>query len=701
MSPSLVVKSACELCNQGCGVLIRVEDGRPVGIKGDPNDPVSRGAICVKGQASLDYLNHPNRLKHPLKRIGEKGKGEWHTIGWDEAFEDIASKLGEIKTKYGPESIAFMRGAAKGYQDAYMGRFANAFGSPNITSMAPLCFVSRANAYMLTYGDMVFPDYENPPALILLWAINTHNTAAGEWKRTTEAVKKGSELIVIDPWKSESARMAEVWIKPRPCSDLALALGMLNVILKEELYDHDFVEKWTVGFDRLKEHVGAYPPEKVAEITWVPADTIARVAHTYAEAKSACLVLGNGTDNNINNLQTARAVSILRAVTGNVGRPGGDLQWSSSGALPRGSPDLNAQDALPPQVRARRLNAGDALLPIAYYSLPQTVMAAILTGKPYPIRAVFVQGANLLQTLPNSNETYRALQKVEYLVVSDLFMTPTAELADIVLPVASYLEVDSLHEGEYTRAANVIQKVASVGECLSDYEIYAGLARRMGLERYFSKTSEEMLDYILAPTGLTFAEFRKRGAVAGVRQPRLHEKVGFNTPSKKVELYSSTLAEWGFDPLPVYHEPPESPMSDPDLTRKYPFVLTNHKSAFFQHSGERMINRLRRSHPEPVVHIQADTARRMDIHEGDWVSIETMRGKIRQKADLVADMDPRVVIADYGWWFPEKDAVSLHGWAESNLNILTYSGRPWGREMGTPTLRGIVCNVAKLREQVG
>ena len=204
-------------------------------------------------------------------------------------------------------------------------------------------------------------------------------------------------------------------------------------------------------------------------------------------------------------------------------------------------------------------------------------------------------------------------------MVSDLFMTPTAELADIVLPVASYMEVDSLHEGEYMQAANIIQKVASVGECRSDYEIYAGLARRMGFGKYFDRTAREMLDFILSPTGMTFDEFRKVGAVSGSKQYLRHESAGFNTPSKKVELYSSRLAAWGLEPLPVYHEPPESPVSDPDLALRYPFVLTNHKPAAFPHAGGRMIERLRRSHPEPIVPIQTGIAKKMGIEEGNWL----------------------------------------------------------------------------------
>lgn len=694
-NPTRLVKSTCELCYQGCGVLIHMDGNRPVKVAGDPNDPVSRGAICIKGISSLEYLDNPQRLKHPLRRTGARGEGKWQQISWDEAFDEIASKLAGFKTKYGPESVAFMRGAAKGYQETYTSRFANAYGTPNVSSMAHLCFVCRANAQMLTHGALLFPDYEFPPAMMLMWAVNTHNTALGEWKKTTEALRKGSKLIVIDPWQSELASEAQVWVKPRPCTDLALALGMINVIIDEDLYDKDFVEKWTVGFDELKEHIQEYRPERVAEITWVPAETIRQIARSYATTKPACLVLGNGIDNNINNFQTARAVSILRAITGNIGNPGTDVEWSPSGLLPKGDPGLNAQDAISGETRAKRLSAKDGFLPMVFYSVPQSIMSAILTEKPYPIKAVFVQGASLLNTLPDSNVTLEAFQKLDYLVVSDQFMTPTAEMADIVLPVTCFLEMDSVHEGEYVQAANVVQKVAQTGECRTDYEIYAGLAKHMGLEKYFDKTEEEVLDSILESSGITFDEFRKIGAVSGSKQYRKHEKVGFSTPSKKVELYSSRLAEWGFDPLPVYHEPPESPVSAPELVEKYPFVLTNHKLLPFKHSQGRMMEGLRRSRPDPMVHVQTGTAKRLGIGEGDWVYIETQRGKIRQRANLVSSIDPRVIIADFGWWFPEKDASALHGWAESNLNILTYSGKPWGREMGTPTLRGIVCNVYK------
>ena len=476
---------------------------------------------------------------------------------------------------------------------------------------------------------------------------------------------------------------------------MALALGMINVIINEGLFDKDFVENWTVGFDKLKAHIQNYPPEKVEGITWVPSETIREVARFYAASKPACIAWGNGIDNNINNFQSARAIAILRAITGNLGRPGGDVEWSSSGIVPKGSPELLQQEALSPDVRAKRISADDGMLPIIFYALPQSIVKAVIEADPYPIRAALVQGGSLLHTYTNVQETYKALKSLDFLVVTDFFMTPTAELADIVLPVATYLEIDSLHESEYMPAVGVIQKVAQIGECWSDYKILSELAKRLGLGNCFWEDCKQALDFILKPAGLTFDEFRKVGVISGSKQYGKYEKNGFDTPSGKVELYSSQLEEWGFDPLPVYHEPPESPYSEPELANEYPLVFTNRKLAPFQHSGGRQIATLRGSHPEPLVHIHTETASKLGIEEDDWVYIETKRGRIKQKAALTPNIDPRVVILEYGWWFPERKASELYGWAESNLNILTDNKPPYAREMGSATLRGILCKVYK------
>jgi anaerobic selenocysteine-containing dehydrogenase len=689
-----VVRSRCEFCMAGCGVMVYLRDGKPIRVEGDPDDPVSKGVLCLKGVAALEYLYHPERLKYPLKRAGERGEGKWQQITWDEALNTIAAELTKAKEKYGAESVVFIRGGAKGYQDSYIARLANVFGTPNVGSGAPMCYVPRLNASMITYGFMALPDYEYPPACIVLWGVNTCSTAFSECKQTNEALERGSKLIVIDPGETVFAQKANIWVKPRPCSDLALALGMINVIINEGLFDRDFVEGWTVGFDKLKAHIQDYPPEKVEEITWVPAETIREAARFYATNKPACIAWGNGIDNNINNFQSARAIAMLRAITGNVSKPGGDLEWSPSGIVAKTSPELLQQNALPTEVRAKRISAGAGMLPVLFYALPQDVVKAIIKADPYPIRAAFIQGGSLLHTYTNAQEVYQALKSLDFLVVSDFFMIPTAELADIVLPVATFLEIDNLHESEYSAAVGVIQKVAQVGECWSDLRICNELAKRLGLGNYFWEDDKQVLDFILKPRGLTFDELRKVGLISVGKQYRQYERNGFNTPSGKVELYSSKLEEWGFDPLPVYHEPPESPFSEPELVKEYPLIFTSWKLVPFEHSQGRQIESLRSSHPDPLVIIHRETASKLGIKEGEWVYIETKRGRIRQKAVLSANIDPRVVILEHGWWFPEKDS-DVHGWAESNLNILTDSKPPYGREIGSATLRGILCKVYK------
>lgn len=689
-----VVATTCQLCMAGCGVLVYLRDGKPVRVEGDPDYPVNKGVLCSTGMASLEYLYHPDRLKHPLKRAGERGGGKWQQIPWDEALDRIAAELTKTKEKYGAESVVIIRGYAKGYQEAYLARFANLFGTPNVASTAPICHIPRVRGSEMTCGFMPSPDYEYPPACIVMWGVNSHATAILNSKREMEALQKGSKLVVMDPAEIEYTRRADIWVRPRPSSDLALALGMINVIMNENLYDKDFVDKWTVGFDKLKGHVQDYTPEKVGEVTWVPAETIREAARLYATNKPACIAWGNAIDTNTNNFQCARAISILRAITGNLGTPGGDIEWSPSGVVPRGSAELAQQDALPPDVRAKWISAGDGILPTVSYALPQTIVKAMIEADPYPVHAAFVPGASLLQTYANAQETRRALESLDFLVVSDFFMTPTAELADIVLPVATYLEIDHLHESLYRPTVGVIQKVAQIGECWSDYRIWKELAERLGLGNYFWD-EKEVLDYILKPVGLTFDEFRKVRVISGSKQYRKYEKSGFNTPSGKVELYSSRLKEWGFDPLPVWREPPESPYSEPELAEEFPLVFANRKLASYRHSAGRQIAVLRGSHPEPLVTIHTETAGKLGIAEGDWVYIETKRGRIKQKATLTPDIDHRVVVVDYAWWFPEKEDSELHGWAESNINVLTNNKQPYGREMGSATLKGILCKVYK------
>jgi anaerobic selenocysteine-containing dehydrogenase len=650
-----LVKSTCGICFNNCGVLIQMESGRATKIKGDPDSPVNKGNLCKKGLASLEYLFSPDRLKYPFKRVGEKASGKWERISWDGALSMIADKMMKAKDKHGAESVAFIDGSAKGLQEAVLRRFVNAFGSPNLISTDHICFVPRKSAAVMTFGFYPLPDYDYPPACVLVWGANLAATRICEYRRFSRALKEGAKLVVIDPRRTELARKADLWVQLRPGSDLALALGIINVIVNENLYDAIFIDQWATGFDELKDHVQAYPPEKVSEITWVPVETIRRAARIYAANGPACIQLGNAVDQNVNSFQTSRAISILRAVTGNLGRPGGELEKSSLDGLNYFSPEITLEDKISPAMCRKRVGAEHELLLTGAYTLPQSFVKTILEGKPYPVQVGYIQACNPLLTHSNAKRVFQALNKLPFLVVADMFMTPTAALADVVLPVAGYLEFNSIVAPPYYPAAQVQQKVAQVGESRSDFEILNELAKKTGLASYFWENDGQFLDTILEPLGLSFDEFKKLGFISQAKQFRFYRKNGFATPSGKVELYVKRLKDRGFDPLPVYRELPETPQNNPQLAKEYPLIFTSWKSDVYRHSGGRQIPSLRRKSPDPVT----------------------------------------VVGVDYAWWFPEKGLSSLYGWADANINILTDDEPPFSREMGSSNLRGIFCKVYK------
>jgi anaerobic selenocysteine-containing dehydrogenase len=689
-----IVKSTCTLCSSGCGVLIRIEGGRPVKVEGDPEHQASRGALCVRGAASLEYLTSPERLTLPLMRAGARGEGKWREVSWDEALDAVASALAKAKLEYGPESVVFARGGAKGYQDRYLARFANHFGSPNVTATSNICHVPRMNAARLTHGYFPMPDYEYPPATVLLWGVNPAATNLPQHERIKRAVAAGSKLVVVDVAETWYTRRADLWVQPRPASDLALALGVIRVVIEEGVFDADFVEHWTVGFDRLREAVSACTPEETERITWVPADTVRRLAHAYAASRPAALDWGNALDGTINSFQFGRALSILRALCGNLGVPGGEIDWAPPSVVPPGSSELNAQDVIAPELRARRIGTEEKILPIYYSGLPQKTIKAILEDDPYHVEALFVPGCAMLHSYNDSEQVRRALGKVGFCAVSDWFMTPTAEMADIVLPVATYLELDAIHMCEVAPTVSIVQKVAQVGEAWSDLRIYSGLSQRLGFGEAFWADDIAAADYLLGPTGLTFAELREVGQLPAQKVYRAHERDGFQTPSRKVELYSQQLADWGYDPVPVYREPPETPFSAPGLVERYPLILTSQKPAEFTHTSGRQIPSLREAHPDPLVRLHPDTAAGLGVSEGDWVFIENGRGRIRQRVTLADTLDPRVVVAEPSWWYPERQD-ELHGWADSNMNVLASGEPPYGREMGSTTLRGYLCRVVR------
>lgn len=680
------------MCYGACGMLVDVAAGRVVEIKGDPDSPVSRGILCPKGRASLELLYHPQRLHTPLQRVGARGAGRFEALSWDLALDRIADELARAKSSHGPQSVAFAQGSAKGLIDEYNERFANYFGTPNFTSAGNVCFLPRLFASKLTCGSYTIPDYDHPPDLLLLWGVNLAETRTGEHGQALAALKKKTRLMVVDPIRTPLAKRAAIWLAVRPGADLALALGMLQVIIAEKLYDAAFVQAHTVGFEELRAQVAAYTPQRVAEITWIDPEQIKAAARLYATAKTAAIQWGNAVDHGVNSFQTARAICMLRVVTGNLDRPGGDIlpQYPLTGS---GAMDLSGKAALPNEIWEQRVDAQRKLLPFFRRVLPHSITNAILDEEPYAIKSMFVHAANPLLTHTNTGKTIQALEKLDFLAVSEMFMTPTAALADIVLPAATFLEYDSIVAPPYYPHAVIQQQVTTIPQCRSDFAIKNALAQRLGLGEHFYTDMKTLFNEILQPAGITYEDFREIGVLTGPKIYRKFEAMGFDTPSGKVELYSEQLAGWGFAPLPDYVEPPETPYSDSDLADDYPLILTSKKSIYYLHSGGRQIDALRRKHPHPRVWIHPETAAALGIRDRDEVWIETKRGRIRQKALLTDKLDPRVVCVDFGWWFPEEGAGEIYGWQRANLNILTDDEEPVSPETGSANLRGLLCKV--------
>jgi len=696
-SDESVVRSHCRICHGGCGVLVHVKDGKVVRIEGDPESPISKGTLCPKGIASIQLAYHPNRLLYPLKRKGAKGEGRWGRISWDEAYDTLTSKMKEFKNFYGAESIVFGFGTGRD-NESFIYRFSNLLGTPNVISASHMCYIPRVSTSIIICGNLPVCDYEGNPKCIMVWGNNAIISNPDEYKGLylSDALAKGAKLIVVDPRFTKLSDRSNLWLQLRPGTDLALAFGMLHVIIEEDLYDKEFVKNWIFGWKEFVERVQEYPLKRVSEITWIAEEKIREAARLFAETKPACIQWGVAIEQSINCVDNNRILLALAAVTGNLDVPGGMVFYVPPSTI--SAAQFGAHRLLPPEQRKKRLGGDVFKLADAFAIInPKFVWDAILYEKPYPVKMVFLISSNPVLTQANASMVYEALKKVDFLAVSDFFLTPTAELSDLVLPAATWLEMDYVAES-WKRHGYVLarQKVVQVGECKTDHEMLNELGNRMEQKEHWWPTIRDALNAILAPSGLKFEEFVKKGFLRGKMEYRKYEKKGFSTPTGKVELYSTRLKEWGYDPLPQFREPPESPLSRPNLLKDYPYILiTGMRPAAFFHSEHHQIPWLRELLPEPFVEIHPETAEKEGIKQGDWVVIESPRGKCLQRAKLTLGIDPRVVGAQHAWWFPEKSSPE-YGWRESNINLLTDDNPgTCDSAMGATNVRVLLCRISK------
>jgi len=691
------IRTACRSCHGGCGVIAYVKDGKVIKVEGDPESPISHGTLCSKCLAITQLAYHPDRVRYPMKRKDSA----WERVSWDEALDTIAEKFKEVIKEYGPESIVVGQGTGRDYE-SHLYRFANLLGTPNVLTAGHMCYVSRVGATLITCGNLPVCDYEGEPKCIVMWACNPQWTNPDEYKGEGfwRAYKKGSRLIVIDPRKGFLANRADIWLQLRPGTDAALAMGFHHVIVEEGLYDKEFVENYIHGWDAFVERVRQYPLDRVEEITWVKKELIREAARIYATTKPACINWGVPTEQTLNCTDCTRLLTGLMALTGNLDGPGGNVFFVPPPV--RTVSEFSRHRDLPPEQRKKRLGGEQYKLAsrVALIS-PKAAWDAILTGKPYSLKAGLLCGSNPVMTRANAREAYEALKKIEFLAVIDFFLTPTAELADIFLPAATWLEQNHVADN-WKRHGYVLarQKAVEIGECWQDHKIFQELGKRMGQEKEWWDTVEQALDYLLEPSGLTWDDFKDRGYLKGEMRYCKYKEKGFSTPTGKVELYSTTLEKWGRDPLPKYTEIPESPVSTPELLDRYPYILNaGLRTPTFFHSANRMIPWLREIRPDPIVEIHPETAQKRGIHDGQWVYIESPRGRIRQRAKLNDGIHPRVIVAEHGWWFPELRDPS-HGWDIANVNILTdNSPENLDPVMASTNLRVLLCNISPCEDQ--
>lgn len=732
-------KAICMWCHSHCRVSAVIENGRLVRVEEDKDHPwgslftpITKG--CLRARAAAEWFYHPDRLGYPLKRAGEKGEGKWQRISWEQALDEIAENLRQIRDKHGAEAIGNTSGTGRTH-DEYRDRFFHLLGSPNSIGQGEICWGPHITAGHTFFGWTPFPVVRPETNCILAWGGGIPMYLPPLWHASRKAMRRGAKFIVVDPRRIESAEKADIWLQLRPGTDCALAMGMINVIISEGLYDKEFVDKWCHGFDKLAERAQEYAPEKVADITWVPAEKIKEAARMYATNKPAGSIQGMGVEHLPNSMEALHARFILPAITGNIDIKGGDLLEGPPVKVITAK-EIELAEKLPPEQRKKALGAdrfklmawpGYELLEpnvkrvwgkmggdvaIEFPAHAPTVYRAIITGKPYPVRAMITLSSNPMVTQANTKLVFKALKSLDLYVVMDFWMTPSAELADYVLPAASWLERPHIHD-MFGTSKTVLACEAAMPSSVEgqyhrkrDYDLWRELGIRLGQEEYWPwKTLEEAYDYRLAPLGYTLKGFMDKKEKGGFDIPptlyKKYEKTGFGTPTRKVELYSTVLEELGYDPLPRYEEPHESPVSNPELAREYPLILiTGGRFNPMYHSEHRQIESLRKRHPDPIMQLHPKKAEELDIKDGDWVWIETPRGRIRQRCRYFEGMDPRVVHVQHGWWFPELPGEEpwLHGVWMSNANVLTDDDPEHCNKInGGWPLRTALCKVYKVR----
>jgi len=682
-------KTLCGICPAGCWVEVAIKNGRLVDIR--PDNSHALGMICRRGKHAPEMVYSDNRLKYPMRRAGAKGSFQFERITWDEAYDNIVDNLNKVKKESGPQSLAI-----------YTGRGAQEL---SLTGVGALCYVSlHMIAPHVTMGRMqinMFSDIENAE-MVVVWGTNpATDSPPADMQRLEEAAKRGADIVLIDPRRTETATRTDAqWIPIRPGTDAALALSMIKVLIEEDLYDEDFADNWCHGFKELVSYVQHFRPEGVEAITGVPTDTIRDLTHHIYDANGASLLMYTGLEYSNSGVQSARAVLTLFALAGQLDVPGGI-----------GLNMLNSSFPINCSCNQENPNPGLAIgredFPIYSHYRGEShaigLVNSVLKGEPYRIRALVIHGASLLTSWPQTPIWRDTLSKIEFLVCIDRQLTADAAYADIVLPATTMFEICSyMTYGPIFRLRE--KAIEPLWEARNDYLIMAELARRLGYGRLFPQTEEDMVRCALQGSGYTLEDVKEAGGWVRIPTPmmeykkwekgalRQDGKPGFETPTGKFEIWSTVLEEYGYEPLPKYIEPTEGPLGSPDLAEQFPLVFNSgarpDNDFRSQHHG---IEALVKDTPEPTVEINADDAEQRGIENGDLVEVRTLRGSVPFQAQVTRNIVKGAIECNMGGGTP----VGPKAWQEWNVNELT-DVKNYDVISGFPVYKALLCDVVKV-----
>ncbi|MGA7473509.1 MAG: molybdopterin-dependent oxidoreductase [Candidatus Sulfotelmatobacter sp.] len=675
-----VVHAACPHdCPDACGVLITVEDGRATRIQGDPQHPVTRGFLCAKVAKYLDRVYSPDRVLYPMRRIAPKGARStqvWRRISWDEALDEIAERFRKIVAEFGGEAILpYSYGGTLGaLNGASMDRrFFTRLGASELERT--ICSSAGEAGLESVMGVKLGtePDQFIHSRYIIVWASNIHGNNVHLWPYIVQARRKGARLVVIDPYRTRTAACADWYLPINPGTDGALALAMMHVIIGEGLYDADYVEKYTLGFDELSEKVKAYPPEHAAQWTGIAAEDIRKLAREYATVRPSVIRVNYGVQRSDGGGMATRAIAMLPCIIGSLKEVGGGIHLSTSGAF-----DLNKDALRRPDLRPQGLK------PSRIVNMVELGKALNTLSDP-PLKALFVYSSNPAAVCPNHNEVVRGLKRTDlFTVVHEQFFTDTTDYADIVLPATTFFEHKDLQTayGHYYLQVSD-QAIEPLGECRANVELFRALAARMGFDdECFSESVDEMIEGALASTnpwlqGITRERLEREGQVrlnfaaspdasdgqtGSVPAPFLPFAQGnFRTPSGKAELYSEAMKALGLDPVAEFKPPSESRHGAEKAT--FPLELLARKADNFLNSTFTNQPSVQQMEAVNLLEMHSADAGARGIADGQMVRVFNHRGEIFLKARVDGSVQPGVVSARLNW---AKLSAGLR-----NINVLT------------------------------